>query len=333
MDSSDRTQGIWETLELLQVRLDKVSGARPDRRPRTTELDRLEVKQVRPLVQQGQQSVQLEVGSQRKQVWLTLDWLQRWGGTFGPKSSAEANRNRNVPSVDRYLKRLDQAAGELEVDPDRKADRGQVPAWLLYFSCSKCGRRCRVLYSLRNQHDYACPRCTKPCYPNRDTSPSGSSKSPWHKRERARIQHQLQASRIRRDYLQQTKPHRGLLVPHARTIPKPPRMTWERYEALCRLVEAHETLAMSYQLQGLHQSLNRITGANLHPTISERVNERDTASWAHRILRIDAWALRQRSWHRRGKPRDTPGQGTRAKLARMEETSADDPGHGETKGN
>ena len=113
-------------------------------------------------------------------------------------------------------------------------------------------------------------RGAKPCYPNRDGGPSGAGKSLWHKRERARIQHQLQASRIRRDYLQHTKPHRGLLVPHARTIPKPPRMTWERYEALCRLVEAHETLAMSYQLQGL-QSLNRITGANL----SERVDERD----------------------------------------------------------
>ena len=61
MASSDLTQGIWETLELLQVRLDKVSGARPDRRPRTTELDRLVVKQVRPLVQIGQESVLLEL--------------------------------------------------------------------------------------------------------------------------------------------------------------------------------------------------------------------------------------------------------------------------------
>ena len=330
MASSDSTPSLLETLELLQVRLDKVSGARPDRRPRTTELDRLEVKQVRPLVQKGQQSVQLELGSQRKRVWLTLDWLQRWGGTFGPKSSAEANRNRNVPSMDRYLKRLDQAAGELEVDPDRKADRGQVPAWLLYLSCPKCARRCLVRYSLRNQQDYACHKCMKPCYPNRDTSPSGSGKSPWHKRERARIQHQLQASKIRRDYLQHTPPHRGQLGPRARTIPKPPRMTWERYEALCRLVEAHETLAMSHQLVGLHQSLNRITGVDLRPTLSDRVDERGMTSWAHRILKFDAWALRQRSWHRRGKPRDTPGQGTRARIARMRETSTDSSGHAET---
>ena len=333
MASSDLTQGVWETLELLQVRLDKVGGARPDRRPRLHEMDRLEVKQVRPLVEKGQVSVMLELGSQRKRLLLALDWLQRWGGTFGPKSSAEANRNRNVPSVARFLKQVDQNAGDLAVDPDRKADRGQVPAWLLYFSCPKCARRCRVLYSLRGQHNYACTECMKPCYPNREGGPSGCSKSPGAKRERERIRHQLKAKAIRRDYLQHTQPHRGILVPHARTIPKPPRMTWERYEALCRLVEAHETLAMSYQLAGLYQSLNQLQGASAHPTMSERVEEKNMTEWAHRILRIDAWALRQRSWHRRGKPRDTPGEGTRAKLAKLGKTSADSSGHAETEDN
>ena len=100
------------------------------------ELDSLKVKQVRPLVQIGQESVMLELGSQGRQVSLTLDWLQRWGGTFCPKSSAEANSHRGRDSVARVLERLD------EPSPYRKADRGQFPAWLLYFSCPKCGRRC-----------------------------------------------------------------------------------------------------------------------------------------------------------------------------------------------
>lgn len=322
MASSNLTQDTWETLELLQVRLDKVGGAKPGRRPRMGELDRLTVKQVRPLVQKGQESVLLELGSQRRQVWLTLDWLQRWGGTFGPKSSAEANRNRGKSSVDRVMARCE------EPSPERKADRGQVPAWILYLSCPKCARRCRVLYSLRAQHDYACPKCTKPCDANRDNGPSGTS-GQGAKRERAVISHRLHAGRIRRDYLGFSGPLPGLLASSARGIPKPPRMTWNRYEALVRLVEAHETIAMGLQLGAMYGSLNRLTGTQTHPTLAERQGEQDMLRWAHRILVVDAWALRQRSWHRRGKPRDTPGQGTRERLARLG-TSTDSSGHAET---
>lgn len=322
MTTSDLNQNIWETLELLQVRLDKVGGARPDRRPRMTELDRLAVKQIRPLVQKGQESVLLELGSQRKRVWLTLDWLQRWGGTFGPKSSAEANRNRGKTSSERFM------ASDEAPNPERQADRGQVPAWLLYLSCPKCARRCRVLYSLRAQHDYACPKCMKPCDPSRDRAPSGKG-GKWAERERAITRHRLHAGRIRRDYLGFSGPLPGILASSARHIPKPPRMTWNRYEALVRLVEAHETIAMGLQLGAMYGSLNRITGTQAHPTLAERQDEQDMLRWARSILVMDAWALRQRSWHRRGKPRDTPGQGTRERLARLG-TSTDSSGHAET---
>ena len=287
------------------------------------ELASVEVKQVRPLVQIGQESVMLELGSQRKQVRLTLDWLQRWGGTFGPKSSAEANSNRGRDSVARVMERLD------DPSPDRKADRGQVPAWLLYFSCPKCGRRCRKLYSLRAQHEYACPKCVKPCDATRDGGPSGVG-GPAAKRERAVISHRHHADRIRRAYLNHSGPLPGILASSARCIPKPPRMTWHRYEALVRLVEAHETIAMGLQLGAMFGMLNRLTGTEAHPTLQERVDEQEMFRWANNILRLDAWALRQKSWHRRGKPRDTPGEGTRAKIARME-TSTDSRGHAETK--
>ncbi len=287
------------------------------------ELASVEVKQVRPLVHKGQESVMLELGSQRKQVRLTLDWLQRWGGTFGPKSSAEANSNRGRDSVARILERLD------EPSPDGGADRGQVPAWLLYFSCPKCGRRCRKLYSLRAQHDYACPKCVRPCDATRDRAPSGVG-GPAAKRERDVISHRHHADRIRRDYLNHDGPLPGILASLARCIPKPPRMTWHRYEALVRLVEAHETIAMGLQLGAMFGMLNRLTGTEAHPTLQERVDEQNMFRWANNILRLDAWALRQKSWHRRGKPRDTPGEGTRAKIARME-TSTDSRGHAETK--
>ena len=265
----------------------------------------------------------LELSSQRKQVRLTLDWLQRWGGTFGPKSSAEANSNRGRDSVARVLDRPD------EPSPDRKADRGQVPAWLLYFSCPKCGRRCRKLYSLRAQHDYACPKCVRPCDATRDRAPSGVG-GLAAKRERDVISHRHHADRIRRAYLNHDGPLPGILASSARCIPKPPRMTWHRYEALVRLVEAHETIAMGLQLGAMFGMLNRLTGTEAHPTLQERVDEQNMFRWANNILRLDAWALRQKSWHRRGKPRDTPGEGTRAKIARME-TSKDDSEHGETK--
>ena len=269
---------------------------REGRRPRLRELDRLEVKQIRPLVQRGQQSFELDIENKQQPVVLALNWLERWGGTFGPKSSAEANCNRNVPSGERFLRRLDQQNGEAEVDPDRTIDRGQVPAWLLYFNCPKCGRRCMVLYSLKGQNDYACPRCTKPCYPDREGGPSGTGKSRWEKRERARIKHQLKAERIRRDYLKHTEPNTMVLVPHASTIPKPKRMSWRRYEALCRLVEAHETLALLSQLPGLRHLFDRVEGRTSN--LSDEHGEKNFESWANRILKVDAWALRQRSWSR-----------------------------------
>jgi hypothetical protein len=107
-------------------------------------------------------------------------------------------------------------------------------------------------------------------------------------------------------------------------------MTGHRYEALVRLVEAPDTLAMGLQLGAMFGMLNRLTGTEAHPTLQERVDEQNMFRWANNILRLEAWALRQKSWHRCGKPRDTPGEGTRAKIARME-TSTDSRGHAETK--
>lgn len=324
--SADQRETFTSTLEALQLGLDRLCGARPERRPRWHEVDRLEVKTVRPLVQVGQESVLVHVGAKGQPLMLSLLWLERWGGTFGTASSAEANHKRGRPSGERFLEQLDLEDGAMAPDPDRTADRGQVPAWLLYLACPRCARRCRVLYSRRGQHQYGCPKCERPAAPSNCWRASGTGK-PAAARERQRLMHQDAALRIRRRYLNDNGPRTGpVLAPAWVTLTKPRGMTWRRFEALARLVEAHETLAMMATLTSAQHTLARLAGERWEPSVEDQKQEQDSTRWAQTVLRVDAWALRQRSWHRRGKPRDTPGQGTRARLARLE-TSTDDRGH------
>ena len=99
-------------------------------------------------------------------------------------------------------------------------------------------------------------------------------------------------------------------------------MTWARYEALVRLVEAHETLALLAAMSSAGQLMARVMGGDVTP-IAGGPAETRAERWARAVLQGDAWALRQRDWHRRGRPRDTPGQGTRGKAASAAETSAE----------
>jgi hypothetical protein len=58
----DMQQVVLTVLEPIQLGLDRLGGVRPDRKPRWHEVDRIDLKQVRPLVRVGQVSVQLQVG-------------------------------------------------------------------------------------------------------------------------------------------------------------------------------------------------------------------------------------------------------------------------------
>ena len=89
--------------------------------------DRIELRQVRHLIQHQQQSIDLPGAS-----GIALRWSARTGGTFGPASSrAENTRQRHGRSA----------------PPSPQLDRGQAVAWHVVFVCGRCGRNCRILYN------------------------------------------------------------------------------------------------------------------------------------------------------------------------------------------
>lgn len=261
------------------------------RNPRIEELDRLELRQVRPLVTIGQDSVALVVGPDQTPITLALRWAARTGGTFGTASSAAANALRGASSAERFRR-------QLEPDTTTTTDRGGNVAWHLSLVCPECSRSCIRLYSPIAQHHYACPKCTRPNY--YPTTRPGVSE----RRRRQQLAHEAAAAKILQQYLGHHGPAPGLFRPAA--IAKPRAMTWLRFEALCRLLEAHQVLAVMAELEGMQNRLARFV-----PGVADAQPPEQATRWARAVLRMDAWALRQRSWHRRGKPRDTPGQATR----------------------
>ena len=75
---------------------------------------------------------------------------------------------------------------------------------------------------------------------------------------------------------------------------------WERWEALRQLVLAHETLSMAAWSDAIHR-LARLVGVD-DPAPDHRLE----ISRARELLKENAWATRQSSWHRGGKPRPGP---------------------------
>lgn len=129
---------------------------RKERRPRLHEMDRLDTRSIRSCVQSQAPFIvwKTEAGPLR----LDLLWQERKGGTFGPGSAAYAN----------YLRRCIKTPIERDAvarigDPN---DRGRKSAWVLYFSCPTCSRRCRVLYSRKGKREFGCVKCNRPAYPS-----------------------------------------------------------------------------------------------------------------------------------------------------------------------
>lgn len=253
-----------------------------DHHPTVWELDgdlwrrgeRIELGKVRSLITHQQPSLVLPGGPT-----IALRWHARTGGTFGPLSSAEANRRprgRRAPAP-----------------PSPPLDRGASVAWHVSFVCPKCGRSCRVLWNplwswlstLDGGEEvvsraWQCQSCkASPCrykWPSqRWTGTSANGKRPASYRYQ---RHKAAASRC-----------------HA-LMEEPRWLTTDRFMALWRLKQAHALLAAAACCSPWSSMRSLIT--------TDEINA------AEATIKADRWALRQRSWARQGRPR--PGPAARA---------------------
>lgn len=177
---------------------------------------RIELRQVRHLIQHQQQAIDLPGAP-----GIALRWTSRSGGTFGPASSrAENARQRHGRSA----------------PPSPMLDRGRVVAWHVTFVCGRCSRSCRVLYNplwhWRRfgvseqviQESWGCQTCGKYKWPSQrwtGTSSKTGRRPPSHAYQR----HQHAADRC------------------MELLDEPRWLTWDRWMALERLRDAHLMLA------------------------------------------------------------------------------------------
>jgi hypothetical protein len=160
-------------------------------------MDRLDTKAVRPYVNSGEASTEWE--TKAGLLRLELVWQERSGGTFGPGSAAYANYLRRC-----IKKPIDRVAVARIGNPN---DRGRTSAWILYFSCPTCSRRCRVLYSKKGKAEFGCVKCNRPAYPSNSWPYTGRQngsdasrigrRMTWHKQEAARIGMQAKEGRYK----------------------------------------------------------------------------------------------------------------------------------------
>lgn len=172
---------------------------RKERRPRLHEMDRLDTRSIRSCVQSQAPFIvwKTEAGPLR----LDLLWQERKGGTFGPGSAAYAN----------YLRRCIKTPIERDAvarigDPN---DRGQKSAWILYFSCPMCLRRCRVLYSRKGENEFGCIKCNRPAYPSNSWAYTGRRNGSEASRlKRAMLKHEYAVKRIAKKIAEKRKGER-----------------------------------------------------------------------------------------------------------------------------
>ena len=221
-----------------------------NRRPRLDEMDRMATVDVRRKVDVADQTFSCSnvFGS----FTLDLLWLQRWGGTFGPSSAAFARQLRldnNKP------------INESRLESRRSLDdRGMRPAWILFFSCPACKRRCRVLYSLKGINKFACVKCNRPAYQSNTWPHTGRRNAGGASMlERTRLRHRQTAARITKKYLRPLRKEilaNGLAGAHA--IPRPARMTKARFEILRHRIVIHKQLEFLASLKIAEYHLTRI---------------------------------------------------------------------------
>lgn len=232
---------------------------------------RIELRTVRGLIEHQQQAIDLPNGPT-----VALRWQAHHGGTFGPKSSAAANKR--------------QRAGRSAL-PAPLLDRGQAAAWRCYFRCPRCDRSCLILWNPSSHWrahgtsegtlagTWMCQACGKYRWPSSrwtGTSSSTRRRPPSHHYQR----HMHAANRC------------------TDLLAEPAWLTTDRWAALHRLKAAHQLIAIA-------------AGCAAWPGINSGISAEEIAQ-ARRTIEDCGWVTRQRGWARRGETR--PGPSERARL-------------------
>ena len=260
------------------------------RRPIAEQMLTITLRDVRPLVEPKQESVALpEMGQP-----LSLSWQYRRGGCFGPQSSAAMNQRQQIPREQR-----DRSASDL--------DRGATGGWHLLLICPVCSKHRKKLFAhswaekLRPDFRlWACGPCHRVTYEscNRPGSKRGPKPDSYDFRK-----HEEAALKIKRDFMKLNPEDEGLPANLLVLKPSPDnKMHWERWEALCQLVSAHETLALG----SFANRVSALSGKAVQAL--SMINFNSQLDQAQKILLQNSWATRQSSWHRQGRPRPGPGE-------------------------
>jgi hypothetical protein len=257
-------------------------------RPLAEEMLSIRVRDVRPLVGVSQQTVRLpQMGDP-----LSLLWRWRSGGCLGPQAAAAMNSRQRIPRSSRSTE-------------EPQLDRGARGGWHLDLVCPLCSRPCRRLFAPAwstqarpSSRPWGCRSCHRVTYDSSNGPGSSRGRRPPSYRYR---KHEEAALKIRRDFMGVAPEELHLPNLFLAWRPRGSAIHWERWEALRQLCLAHETLSMAAWSEAIHRLGLRVGVDDQAP------DHRLEISRALELLKENAWATRQSSWHRRGMPRPGPG--------------------------
>ena len=148
----------------------------------------IRVRNVRPLVEVGQETVQLpEIGRP-----ITLLWRWRSAGSLGPQAAASMNSRQRLPRSSRPTE-------------EPPLDRGAPGGWHLDLVCPLCSRACRRLFAPSwselarpSSRPWGCRSCHRVTYESSNRPGSSRGRRPSSYRYR---KHEEADLKIRRDFM------------------------------------------------------------------------------------------------------------------------------------
>jgi ribosomal protein L37AE/L43A len=291
---------LWNTIERIRVVMHglirEARGTSDDARPLADELDTITQRDVRPHVQPHQASVLLLVNGKRTTV--ALAWRPITKGLLGPRSSRAALKRRSMPVDHRIDEASAIAEGLAQPDPELNADRGGV-AWRLQLQCPECDRPCEVLRSPIGLRQWACGKCRRPAALS-NRWPRSNPMTARSAADRAYRQHTEAAARLAVRLLK--APANVLMgnlgAPVQVLCPKPPGMRWDRYQRICRVLEAHRALGQMAYLRTMRADLERISPGIMGDLQLQQVAELE--AYYRAVLLIEKDVTKRSSWARRG---------------------------------